>query len=254
MIDLEGLLETGRTSRLHVGIGLEHERLSRTAIELKRRSCSVELVGFGDAQSMAMALSNDQIDAAVRGALSSRETLAAVRELSDSGSVMRTVIMSGADGRPFMLTPVGIDEGNGYEQRLELARRTIAYLAPTGWRIDVGVLSKGRPEDGDRGGEIRSSLEDGEALERDLNAEGVTAKHYSILIEEAVRERDLIIAPDGVAGNLMFRTLHFLGAGRSYGAPIVNLRKVFVDTSRAKDDYSDAVLLAAGLAEVGCRA
>ena len=98
------------------------------------------------------------------------------------------------------------------------------------------------------------SLEDGEAMERILAAEGVPTGHYSILVEEAVRDRDLIIAPDGVAGNLMFRTLHFLGGGRSYGAPIVNLPKVFVDTSRAKTDYSNSVLLAAGLAQVGCRA
>jgi predicted methyltransferase MtxX (methanogen marker protein 4) len=58
------------------------------------------------------------------------------------------------------------------------------------------------------------------------------------------------MAPDGVTGNLIFRSLHFLGARRAFGAPVVNIDQPFVDTSRAKTDFSDPVLLAAGLAEV----
>jgi predicted methyltransferase MtxX (methanogen marker protein 4) len=72
-------------------------------------------------------------------------------------------------------------------------------------------------------------------------------KHFEILVEDAVKESELVIAPDGVAGNLMFRTLHFVGDRKAYGAPVVNIPKVFVDTSRGKADFSDAVRLAAGL-------
>jgi len=57
-----------------------------------------------------------------------------------------------------------------------------------------------------------------------------------------------VVAPDGVSGNLIFRTLHFLGGCRAYGAPVVNLDRIFVDTSRAKSDYSDSILFAAVLA------
>lgn len=254
MIDLEGLLETGRASRVRVGIGLEPSRLAELADALKNRGCKVEVLGYGDARSLAMALSKDEVEAGVRGTLSSAEVLNAIKALSATDTVMRTAIMSHANGRPFMLAPVGIDEGNSFEQRLELARRIMSYFAPTGWNIEVGVLSKGRLEDKDRGEEIMKSLEDGEAIEQTLAAEGFAVRHYSILVEDAVRERDLILAPDGVSGNLMFRTLHFLGAGCSYGAPVVNIPKVFVDTSRAKMDYSGPVLLAAGLAHAECRA
>jgi len=52
----------------------------------------------------------------------------------------------------------------------------------------------------------------------------------------------------------MFRSLHFVGECRAYGAPIVNMAPVFVDTSRAKANFVDSVLLAAGLAEVRNRA
>lgn len=60
-------------------------------------------------------------------------------------------------------------------------------------------------------------------------------------------EADLIIAPDGVTGNLIFRTMHFLGGARALGAPILNIDKIFVDTSREKTDYTDAICLAARL-------
>ena len=59
----------------------------------------------------------------------------------------------------------------------------------------------------------------------------------------------LIIAPDGISGNLIFRTLAFLGAGHGHGAPVVNIDRIFVDTSRASPDYTNALLLAASLLE-----
>ncbi len=70
-----------------------------------------------------------------------------------------------------------------------------------------------------------------------------------ILIEDAVVEHSIIIAPDGISGNLIFRTLALLGGGRAHGAPVANLSRIFVDTSRASSDYSNAIFLAAALAD-----
>ena len=35
----------------------------------------------------------------------------------------------------------------------------------------------------------------------------------------------MLIAPDGISGNLVFRTLHFLGGGKALGAPILQHRQ-----------------------------
>jgi predicted methyltransferase MtxX (methanogen marker protein 4) len=75
------------------------------------------------------------------------------------------------------------------------------------------------------------------------------AEHTEILIEEAARRYGMVVAPDGVSGNLVFRTLTFLGAGKGHGAPVVNIDKIFVDTSRASADYTNAIMLAKSLAE-----
>ena len=63
-------------------------------------------------------------------------------------------------------------------------------------------------------------------------------------MEDAIAEAGIIIAPEGITGNIMFRTLHFVGGAQALGAPVVNSDKVFVDTSRVKTDYRDSIALA----------
>ncbi len=254
MIDLDGLLEVGCACDARVGIGASGDKLSKTIEALHARGCKARLVGFDDPGALCQALRDGDIDAGVRGILSSAVVLEDIKALYGVNDIMRTAVLVSSDGKPFLLTPVGIDEGRTMAERLELARATVEYFSPVGWRPKIGVLSTGRPEDGHRGEGIRRSMSEGEEISVTLSKDGLEAKHHHILVEKAVRESDLIIAPDGVAGNLMFRTLHFVGSGRAYGAPVLNLPTVFVDTSRAKEDFVEPVLLAAGLVEHGCGA
>jgi len=161
--------------------------------------------------------------------------------------IMRAAVLGSR--KPFVLAPVGIDEGMDAASRLRMAEKTLRYFGCVGWELRVGVLSKGRAEDRSRGSEIERSILDGESIASSLAIKGFEARHYAILVEDAVRDCDFVLAPDGVSGNLMFRTLHFIGGVKAYGAPVVNLEKVFVDTSRAKEDFSEPVMLAAALAE-----
>ena len=64
-----------------------------------------------------------------------------------------------------------------------------------------------------------------------------------------IGEADLVIAPDGISGNIIFRALHFIGGAKALGAPVINTDKIFVDTSRAKTDYVDCIALAMKLTE-----
>lgn len=194
------------------------------------------------------ALKEGAIDAGVRGTLSSSEVLTELKRVFGIAEVMRVALLEDSTGKPFLLSPVGIDEGRDLESRLRIVESAVSYFQPVKWRLSIGVLSKGRVEDRVRGSDIQESILEGEEMVGMLRARGYDAQHFAILVEEAVKACDLIVAPDGIAGNLMFRSLHYLGGRKAYGAPIVNLPKVFVDTSRAKADFSDAVQLAAGLA------
>ncbi|HNU35696.1 MAG TPA: methanogen marker protein 4, partial [Methanomassiliicoccales archaeon] len=81
--------------------------------------------------------------------------------------------------------------------------------------------------------------------------EGYDVEHCQILIEDAVRTKNLVIAPDGISGNIIFRTMHLVDGCVSMGAPILNLDRVFIDTSRAKRCYTDSIALASALAHQG---
>ena len=247
MIDVHPLLSLGCKSEMTVGIGL-----AGSAKAAKRHvvpGCKVVLRRFKDARGIVSALRDDEVDAAVRGTLSSSQVLVQLRAIFGLKEVMRTAILESVQGKEFLLTPVGIDEGRTMVARLALAEATVSYFEPLGWKPTVGVLSKGRLEDVSRGADIRKSVSDGERIVRELERHHIPASHYGILIEEAIKERNLLLAPDGVSGNLIFRSLHFLGECKAYGAPVVNIGKVFLDTSRAKADFTESLLLAVGLAE-----
>lgn len=247
MIDLGGLLARGCRSSSRVGIGLSGDALEITRTRLRSSGCEILLEGFGDAPSLVGSLRSGDVDAAVRGTLGSAAVLSELRAAFQVEDVMRAAIID--PGKPFVLAPVGIDEGRDVASRLRIAERSLRYFTGLGWSMKVGVLSKGRLDDRSRGDDIRRSIEEGEMIASSLSGKGFDARHYAILLEDAVRDCDLVLAPDGVSGNLMFRALHFVGGAKAYGAPVVNLERVFVDTSRAKEDFSEPVMLAAALAE-----
>lgn len=234
---------------MKVGIGGSSEVLADTKRLISSSGGRIPLVGFDEPRDLVVSLKRGEIDVAVRGTLSSSKVLQCLKDEFRLKEVMRAAVMEDSRGKPFILAPVGIDEGIDYPSRTRLASATLEYFSRLGWDLKTGILSKGRLEDGIRGPQIRMSLEEGEMLAKALREQGTNARHYAILVEDAVKDCDLVIAPDGASGNLIFRSLHFVGATRAYGAPVVNLDKVFVDTSRGKAGFSDSVLFAAGLAE-----
>jgi len=184
------------------------------------------------------------IDAAVRGTLPANATLQALKISAGVDHLERIALLETAGGKKFLFAPVGIDEGWTIADKLALIRKGRVIARRFGLSEKVGVLSGGRF--GDVG---RHTIVDRSMADAELVAKLGDAVHYEILIEDAIESCGLIIAPDGISGNLVFRTLAFLGAGHGHGALVVNLDRIFVDTSRASPDYTNALLLAAALLE-----
>jgi predicted methyltransferase MtxX (methanogen marker protein 4) len=140
---------------------------------------------------------------------------------------------------------VGVDEGWEVSQKRELIHKGRIIARKFGIPDRVAVLSGGRLSDLGRHPQVDRTLAEGELLARIAGAE-----HHEILIEDAVRTCGIIIAPDGISGNLIFRTLTLIGKGKGHGAPVVNIHKIFIDTSRASENYVNALLLAVSLAKI----
>ena len=72
-------------------------------------------------------------------------------------------------------------------------------------------------------------------------------KNYYILIEQAIQDKcNVIIAPDGIIGNIIFRTLILVNSWPSYGAVTFGMDRVYIDTSRDQsiDGYVRSLILA----------
>jgi putative methanogen marker protein 4 len=190
-------------------------------------------------------LHRGKIDGAVRGNVSA---FRAMKTLSSciSQPVKRAALMEIGEWC-FLLGPVGIAEGDTIEDRVALGCGGSSLLGKLGIKSKVSVLSGGRLEDRGRSKRVDESLDDGIAVTNRLRALGLEAVHRGILIEDC-RGDDVIVAPDGISGNLVFRSLMILAGIRSYGAPALIHEMVYVDSSRTRTGFSGPIMLAAALA------
>ena len=228
---------------VHVGIG----RGSDKGNVEKSAAYFDNITIYDSPRGLTEDLKSGKIDAAVRGDMSSSKLLPVIKEVFGLSEIQRTVLLEPAGKKMIFAAPVGIDEGWTVPQKYELAVKSVSLMRKIGMGERIAVMSGGREDDKGRNDIVDRTIDDAAELVRMLKKEGYDAYEAEILIEDAVDKADLLIAPDGISGNLIFRTLHFLGNAKALGAPVINMNKVFVDTSRVKTDYRDSIALAVRL-------
>ena len=210
-----------------------------------------EVIEYDNPTALVSALHSGEVNGALRGNLHAKETVTELRIAFKKPSIYRAALMSINDKHTFFLAPVGIDEGIFIDERLKHVKLLDSLLQRLGITSKTAIISGGRvPDDLGRSGLVDESIRAGENLFKLAKDAGFNAAHHGILIEDAYKDSNIIIAPNGIVGNLLFRTLHYLGSCRSLGAPVLNLEKTFVDTSRGKQDYTDSIMLASALSSI----
>ncbi len=188
-----------------------------------------------------------KVDGVVRGSLSASATLRNLKAAMGLEKLMRVSLLKTPGGRFFFFAPVGVDEGWTIEDKVELGEMGAMLMRRFGVEPDIGVLSGGRNGDRGRSSRVDKSLDEAEMVALVLRSKNIKASHTQILLEDAVREHNYVIAPDGISGNLIFRALCLVGDGEGYGAPLVGTDVVYVDTSRAGSGYENAICMASAL-------
>ena len=229
-----------------VGIGVHGDR---TAVEACAKRFPGNVIIYDDADALVDDLVSGKIDAAVRGNMSSSVLLPILKRKLGLPELERIVLLEPKGGRLFCMAPVGIDEGWILEQKHDLVIKCMPLLKKLGMGSRIAIMSGGRCDDKGRNAVVDQTIDDGLALVDILRKEGYDAYDGQILIENIVGDADLVIAPEGISGNLIFRIMHFLAGAAAPGAPLINTDKVFIDTSRAKTDYTDSIVLAMKLTE-----
>ncbi|MDO5846155.1 MAG: methanogenesis marker protein Mmp4/MtxX [Methanocorpusculum sp.] len=187
-------------------------------------------------------LFSQKIDGAVRGSLPANETLRYLKSVYGVSRLERIALLETASHQKFFFAPVGVDEGWTVEEKISFINDGRRLARAFGISERTSVLCGGRRGDVGRHPVVDKTIADAKAA-----ADATDAVFGEILIEEAVRDCGVIIAPDGISGNLVFRTLVFLGGGEGHGAPVVNIPAVFVDSSRASAGYEGILFLTISL-------
>lgn len=199
-------------------------------------------------------LRDKKINAIVRGSLNSNKFLLNLKQFLSVREVNRLALLETVDGHQFFYGPVGIDECNNFKKKVIFVKNAIIELKSLSITPNISILSGGRKDDLGRDSKVDESIKIASKVVKSIKEEDpdLLIRHDEIMIESAIEKRsNLIIAPDGIAGNLIYRTLVHLGGGKAHGAIYMGLDQTIVDTSRV-GEYSEiygALLLALALSK-----
>jgi len=199
-------------------------------------------------------LKNNSIHAIVRGSLSSNKFLKNLKINLNVREIHRLALLETFNGHQFFYGPVGIDECNYLEDKIIFLEAAIKELRRFDIVPKISILSGGRISDIGRDDKVDKTIEDSDEIVKLLEKKypNLMISHVEILIEKAIENKsNLIIAPDGISGNLIYRTLVHLGGGKAYGAIYMNLDRPIIDTSRVGkfSEIYGALLLAQALSK-----
>ena len=197
-------------------------------------------------------LNDSKIDAAIRGSISSTPFLNKIKEHFAFTDINRLALLETFKEQQFFFGPIGIDECNTYKSKIKFIEKAIIELKSLDLMPKISVLSGGRISDLGRDPIVDQSIKMATKVVDYLkmNSPDLSIQHDEILIENAINnDSNLIIAPNGISGNLIYRTLVHLGEGKAYGAIYMDLNKVIIDTSSVGDisEISGALILALAL-------
>lgn len=213
-----------------IGVG-ENENIIQACHIFKEKHPKTNLKLIYRDKDMVQAVLDDKIHGVVRGSLPASNIMKELKAVYPN--ITRATYVNG-DEYEFLLTPVGIDEGETVEDRLDIVKNCIDFLKRLGKTPKIAVLAEGRKDDFGRGPEVSQSITDSEKL-TELIKENTDeeVENYYILVEKAIKDGcNVIVAPNGRVGNIIFRILVLLNSWPSYGAITFGMDKIYIDTSR----------------------
>lgn len=200
-----------------------------------------------DDKELLDSILDSEIDCVIRGSLPASTVISQLK--SKFPNIFRSTYIKDQK-HEFLIAPVGIDEANNLDEKLGIAVECGNFLEKLSVEPKIAVLSKARPGDYGRSEIINRSLDESSELKALIEEKtDFNVENYNILIEQAIDDKcNILIPPDGIIGNYLFRTLVLVNHWPSYGAVTFGLNKIYIDTSRDQtvEGYVRSI-------ELGCR-
>jgi len=235
------LLEINKSSVYFFGNKSSINQISKNTL-YKKNSKGIILIESNEPESEILNyLGKELISCVVRGSLGSSKFLQSLETSFNISEIARLALLETYKGQQFFFGPVGIDECNNFKNKKIFIEKAIKILEALNLKPKISILSGGRVGDIGRNPDIDKTINEAKDLVDYFKLEHpkLEINHTEILIEKAINDKsNLIIAPNGISGNLIYRTLVHLGGGKAYGVIYMDIRHIIIDTSRV-GDFSD---------------
>ena len=236
---------------MRIAIGTGQNKNILKAVEIFKNKYTIETIMLENDKDLSKAILNPDIDAVVRWSLPASGVMKEIKK--HHPEIARATFIHG-DDKYFLLTPVGIDEGKTIDEKFKIAIHCSEFLQKLGKNPKIAILANGRKGDYGRSKEISKSIDESEKLTKLIKEKtNYNVENYYILIEKAIKDKcNVIIAPDGIIGNIIFRTLVLVNSWPSCGAVTFGIDGVYIDTSRDQttEGYLRSLILAYNLANL----
>ncbi len=233
-----------------IGVG-ENKYILEACDIFKKEKQDVNLKLIENEELLAKSILDKNINATIRGSLTASNVLKQLKERYPK--ISRATYING-QGHEFLISSVGIDEGNTTEEKLKIAIHCIDFLKKLNKTPKIATLSYARPGDYGRSEEINKSLDDTEKLTKLIEKHtNQKIEDKCVLIDQAIKNKcNILIAPNGIVGNTIFRTLVLLNSWPSFGAITLGIDEIYIDTSRDQnvEGYLRSLKLAYKLAKL----
>ena len=234
-----------------IAIGVGKNKNITKALEIFKNRYHVDTKLIQTDDELVKSILDEDIDAVVRGSLPASGVIKEVKKYFPE--ISRATFVHGEE-HEFLLTPVGIDEGTTIEDKLKIAINCGEFLRKLNKEPKIAILADGRKGDYGRSEKISKSIDESEQLTQLIKENtDFEVKNYYILIEQALNENcNVIIAPDGIIGNIIFRTLILVNSWPSCGAVTFGINGIYIDTSRDQsvEGYLRSLIFAYKLAKL----
>ena len=148
---------------------------------------------------------------------STGEIYSEIKQKAGADKIFRLSVFLTHKEQLIFSAPAGPDMNDGIDDLMFCAKEGFSVIEKLDIKPFVGIISGGRAGDIGRNEKCDQTIRDAEILEKMLAAENLPAKHYTILIEDAVKEANFLILPDSLSGEMVLKTVAGIGEGREIG-------------------------------------
>lgn len=209
-----------------------------------------KIVSENPEKTLPELLVNGEFDGIVRGTIDDFKTYENYQELvgkEKTKNLIELGLLEDVYGRQFFLSEASNPAGWTKEEKIKNCEGIIDFMKKElGAKPKIGIITGVRHETYKRRKETREGVigylnknyEDAQEIVDYFKQKGIEIKNYAIELNAAVEDGcNIIVPPNGMVGNQIFRALGLIGGGKLLTGSRANIPHPYEDNSRCEKDF-----------------